>query len=215
MFANQIHEALATPYVQKMIQFKARQLTRHSGFHESELHDLEQEMAIYVLEQAHLFDPQRGGVNTFVARVVRSVITKSLRNRKRSKRAAGFRARSLQDKLPREEDGLGTLGELLDEADGGRRLGIDVLSAQQQLDHVLDVRQVISQLPPPLQEIATRLASANELTIARDLGISRRQVRNAVAAIRERFERAGFFVNFSEFSKNLKPSGQLAEERAK
>jgi biotin operon repressor len=53
---------------------------------------------------------------------------------------------------------------------------------------------VLADLPPHLQEIAARLVSATEAAIARDLGISRRQVRNAVETIRAHFQKAGAYI---------------------
>lgn len=192
MGVHPVHAALTTDYVKQLLQVKARQLTGHSGFSSSELHDLMQDLAVHVIKQAHHFDPQRSAVNTFIARVVDSAVAMILRDRRRLKRAAGFRSRSLEETLFHGERGTGSLAELLDEADGCRRIGGEITPALQQAELANDMQQVISQLPPQLQEIAKRLVNATEAAIARDMGISRRQVRNAVEAIREHFKEAGF-----------------------
>ena len=192
MFANQIHEALITPYVQQLFQVKARQVVRHRGFTLSDRHDIEQEFAIHVIREAPNFDPSRGSVNTFIDRVVNSAVTMILRERRQIKRAAGFRSRSLDEAFPHAEiDRQGSLGELLDETDGCRRRG-GTADKRERFDLHLDMRPVLASLPPRLLEIATRLAeNPSERAVARDMGISRRQLRHAMATLRTVFEKAG------------------------
>ena len=191
MGIHPVHEAISTQYIQQLIQIKARQLTGHIGFSPSERFDLEQDLAVHVLKQAHHFDPSRGCVKTFIARVVDSAVAMILRDRRRLKRAPGFRSRSLEESLFHSERGTGSLAELLDESDGCRRTGGDTVPGQERAELEVDTQWVLAELPPDLQEIAARLVDATEAAIARDLGISRRQVRNAVEAIRAHFQRAG------------------------
>ncbi len=191
MGVHPVHAALTTDYIKQLLQVKARQLTWHRGFSSSERFDLQQDLAVHVLKQAHHFDPSRGCVNTFIARVVDSAVAMLLRDRGRLKRAAGFRSRSLADLIFHSERGRGSLANLLDEADGCRRTGGNAMPAQDRADLEADTRKAISDLPPHLQEIAIRRADATEAAIARDLGISRRQVRNAVEMIQAHFRKAG------------------------
>jgi len=191
MGVHPVHAALTTDYVRQLLQVKARQLTGHRGFNSSEQLDLQQDLAVHVLKAAHHFDPSRGCVKTFIARVVDSAVAMLLRDRRRLKRAAGFRSRSLEEALFHSERGTGSLADLLDEADGCRRTGGDPTPGQQHAELASDTQRVLSALPPHLQEIAARLVNATEAAIARDLGISRRQVRNAVETIRAHFRKAG------------------------
>ena len=189
MGVHPVHAALTSQYVRQLLQVKARQLTGHRGFNPSEQLDLQQDLAVHVLKQAHHFDPSRACVNTFIARVVDSAVAMLLRDRRRLKRAAGFRSRSLEEALFHGERGTGSLAELLDEADGCRRSGGEPVSDQERSDLRADTQRVLADLPPELQEIAARLVNATEAAIARDMGISRRQVRNAVEMIRAQFLR--------------------------
>jgi len=191
MGVHPVHAALTTDYVKQLIQVKARQLTRHNGFNTSEQLDIEQDLTVHVLKAAHHFDPSRACVKTFIARVVDSAVAMILRDRRRLKRAAGFRSRSLEEAIFHSERGTGLLADLLDEADGCRRTGCDTTPSQERAELESDTQRVLAELPPQLQEIAARLVNATEAAIARDLGISRRQVRNAVEMIRARFQKAG------------------------
>lgn len=191
MGVNPIHAALLTPYVQTLIRIKARQLTRKPGFNRSEREDLEQDLAAHILKQCHHFDPARGCANTFIARIVDSAVAMMLRDRGRMKRAAGFRPRSLEEVMFHRKKGPGSLEKLLDEADGCRRTGRDTTSGQARAELASDMRRAFSKLSPPLQELAARLIDAPEAAIARDLGISRRKVRDAVEMIQTHLQKAG------------------------
>ena len=164
-----------------LIQFKARQLTRRRGFNRSDHEDLQQQITLHLLNQAHHYDPARGSINTFVARVVDSCVAMILRDARRLKRGAGIRTTSL------DEAALRAGGTPTDE------------QQEEQVAH--KVRSVLDKLPPELQDIARRLMGANDAAtdsagvsvsaIARDLGVSRRQVHNAIQKLRSYFEDAG------------------------
>jgi hypothetical protein len=74
-----------------------------------------------------------------------------LRSRRRRKRAAGFRSRSLGDAILHGEKGKGSLDDMLDEADGCRRSGADATPAQERAELQFDTRRVLEDLPPDLQ----------------------------------------------------------------
>ncbi|MCY3020192.1 MAG: ECF-type sigma factor, partial [Planctomycetota bacterium] len=98
---------------------------------------------------------------------------------------------SLEEALFRSERGTRSLADILDEADGCRRTGGDPTPDQERAELASDTRRLLAELPPRLREIAIRRVTATEAAIARELGISRRQVHNALEAIREHFEKAG------------------------
>ena len=194
MFAHQIHEALATSYVQQLIQAKARQIVRRRRmFTASERPDLEQELTIHVVRRAHLFDPARGSVNTFIARVVDSAVAMILRERKRFKHAIARDACSLEEEVRHDDTVVGTLGELLNESDGCRRTGGEVADERGRIDLQADTRQLLSDLPPWVQKVAMCLSETpHEATASRAMGLSRRQIRRAMDMIRSRFRTSGF-----------------------
>lgn len=183
MGAKPAGDAVLTAYAKSIIQFKARQLSRLPGFSRSDAVDLEQELWRHVTERARQFDPARASLNTFIAQIVTSKVATILRDRGRQKRAPGFFARSLDAPVPGASVALrDTL------CDGGTRPEEPIDTE----DRNAAVRRIVDALPPELREIARRLMNGTESSVARDLNISRRQVRHAVELLRDRFSAAGF-----------------------
>jgi RNA polymerase sigma factor (sigma-70 family) len=207
MGIDSVGAALTSQYVQNLLSIKSYQLCRRPSFRQWERPDIEQDLVAHVLKQAHHFDPSRASVNTFIARVVDSAFAMMVRDRRRLKRAAGFRTESLDSPVVAESGHRTTTAALLGTRDLRRHSGIDASTEQQQTDLRIDVAQAMAGLTPQQWDIATRLANAPEADVARQLNISRRQVRNAVLAIRERFEKASL--------RKSKLSGQSALGRHK
>ena len=207
MGIHPVHAALRTEYVQTLIRVKARKVTRRPSFSRSDQPDIEQELAAHVVRQAHLFDPARASIQTFIDRVVDSAVAMIIRDRCRLKRGAGLRVRSLAEP---DFDATGretSLADNVGEADLCRRTRGTFHHEGEDRDWAIDVTQALSVLPPRVREIALRFAELGEECAARSLGISRRQVRKAVAEAREALEAAGL----SEISPSGgRPQGQTA-----
>jgi RNA polymerase sigma factor (sigma-70 family) len=192
MGVHPVHAAVTTPYVQKLIAVRARQVVRQPGFRRSDQADVEQELVVHILKEAHLFDPARSCARTFIAQVVDSAGAMILRDRRRKKQAAGHRLQSLEGTTLLNEGEEKTLLDVLVDEDLHRRHGSHVAGDEERSDVSADTAAVLSRLAPDPREIAHLLmAGAREATIARALGISRRQVRSAVAAIRRHLKDAG------------------------
>jgi DNA-directed RNA polymerase specialized sigma24 family protein len=185
MGIHPIHAAITTPYIEELIRIKAGRLIQRPGFRKSERSDMEQELKARVLKEAHLFDPARSSVNTFIDRVVQSAAGMIVRERRWVKHAAGFRLLSLEEPDFNGTHRESTLGENIGEADLYRRHGRTPNQARNDGAQTLDVALALAPLPPIIRQIAARLADESETSIARSLGISRRQVRNAIPQIRE------------------------------
>lgn len=183
-------DAVLTAYAQSLIRFKARQLSRKPGFSRSDEEDFAQELTLHLVAQAHQYDPKRASVNTFAARVIESKVRMMVRERRRQKRAAGFAAQSLEQ-TPRTADQVGaSFWDNLADSDQRRRAGADD-EVVDRSETVAAVVQAFASLPPELQDVCRLLIDGTSASTARNLGISRRQVRNAIARIREHFEAAG------------------------
>ena len=193
MGTNPVRLALSTTYIQTLLKIKARQLARRWEFRDWEQPDLEQDLLAHVLKQAHHFDPSRGAVNTFIDRVVNSAFAMMVRGRRRLKRAAGFGAVSLDNTFVGcERDHLPVpLSHVVHEGHLSWCRAARGHDDREQVDLAVDVACAMEGLTPRQREIAGRLVEATEAAVARDMGISRRQVRNAVLAIREHFRQAG------------------------
>jgi RNA polymerase sigma factor (sigma-70 family) len=191
-----------------LISIKARQLVRKPGFSRSDQPDVAQELVTHILKAAHLFDPARGSVRTFIARVVDSAVAMILRDRRRLKRAAGFRVLSLADPAFSGTDRESTLAETIEEADLRRRCGGACRRDDEDRVRTIDLAQILAGLPPHLQEMAVWLKEESEAAVAHNLGLSRRQVRKAVAQIREAFDAAGL-------AEIPRPGGQVTDRQHK
>lgn len=191
MGVDPVVEALSTEYVRDLIAVKANQLTRRKGFRRHEQPDIEQELAAHVVRKARLYDPTRGSVHTFIDRVVNSAAAMLCRDRRRIKRAAGYRTVSLQDIHMGRLNRHMTLEDFLEGEDLCRRLAIEVQPERQARESAMDIRGVLVNLPPAVREVWIRLAEGTDASVSREFGISRRQVRNIRAAIRRLLEESG------------------------
>lgn len=190
MGAKPLGDAGLSAYAQTLIRIKAQQLSRKPGFNRSDQEDLEQELAAHYLARQHLFDPRRGATSTFADRVLRSAVAIILRDRRRKKRAAGFRAKSLDVPTGGNDEGPLTFRDLISEVDLGRRLGT-VSDYDQDAESAAAVAEAFQSLPPDLQELCQRLMNGSATAVARDMCVSRYWMRSAMERVRRHFQRHG------------------------
>lgn len=191
MGANPARDAVVTAYDKSLIRFKAGQLSRKPGFRGSDQEDLEQELLLHLLEKAHLFDPERGATSTFADRAVKSRVSEIIRDRKRMKRAGGFAAQSL-DATPAIPGGVAeSIANSLAFGDLMRRTGSTPRDPLQDRATSEALTHAIANMPDELRDFCQRLRTSPEAEIARDLRVSRRQVRNMRDRVREYLVRAG------------------------
>lgn len=182
-------DAETSAYISDLIKIKAKQLARRNEFRDMDDDDLAQEFWLAWLSRAHLYDPARGAsLNTFADRVINSLAATMLRDRKRLKRAGAARTVSI-NQTKADGDETATLAELLSAIDGARSSGT---RAAEDAELIGDVLEAFRMLPPEHQEVCRMLIDGTEASVARDMGISRRQMRKAMARIRNQFEAAGF-----------------------
>jgi RNA polymerase sigma factor (sigma-70 family) len=178
-------------YSQKLIQIKARQLCRRREFGPQEREDIEQELTLRLLQRAHHFDPARGSIKTFAVRVVDSCIRTLFRERARAKRNAGQRPASLEQRIPGSEQAT-TLADLLSPCDLNRRHGsVPPITRLERQDRLDAIRSAADGLPLELREICVRLMGCTPTRIARELGVSRHRIAEAIRMIRDHFQAAG------------------------
>ena len=185
-------DVIVNAYSTSLIQSKARRLCRRPGFSSSEREDLEQEMWLHLVAQAHHFDARRASLNTFVDRAVCSCVAMILRHRQRSKRASGFGTLSLESTLI-EVDGQATPArEAISPDDLHRRTGAGFHGAAVRWEEVEAIAYALNAMPPESRDLCHRLMRGTVNSVAGDLGLSRQQVRGAISAIRRHLEQAGF-----------------------
>jgi RNA polymerase sigma-70 factor (ECF subfamily) len=176
-------------YARRLIQYKARRLDRHTADPFEDHHDLEQELALHLLRMAKHFEPARGSLSTFVARVVDSRIASLMRMKRRLKRGRGTATQSLDET---SESCKSPLAAEVSCDDAERRLG--AASADELTRHI-DAEafaSAISRCDPQVQELYHSLGSETVASVARRLGLSRHKRRALLEANKAHFQRAGF-----------------------
>lgn len=181
MCSTAARSVLVSRYARTFIRFKAWQLSQSSGFHTSEKEDLEQELWAALAAQAPNFNCQRASAQTYINRVVRAQVSMIRRARSAERRSAATKILSL-DQPP--EHTLQSLAEQLTE-------DCDHRQCQRTSEDLADrrllsesVREAIRQMPAHVQQVCEALMTSPGATVARQLGISRRQVRSAVEIAR-------------------------------
>jgi DNA-directed RNA polymerase specialized sigma24 family protein len=82
------------------------------------------------------------------------------------------------------------LGDVLTDADLRRRTG--AADERERAERIEAVREVLQSLPPEDQKLCLLRMSGSEASVARELGMTVRQVHEAFDRIRKRFEAGGF-----------------------
>ena len=167
-------------------------MCRRPGFSPSDAEDLAQDLTAALLRKAHLYDPARGAAfDTFAGRVIVSAAKMILRDRRRLKRGAGFAAASLDTGTADVRGRHVPLADLVGDAD--RRTGRAAAGDPPAKDDDAEVvAAVLAGLPPHLAAVAERLKHRPAAAVAREMGVSRRRVCDAMGQIRGRFRASGF-----------------------
>ena len=178
-------------FASQLIRQKARQLVRHPGFSKSDRPDIEQELAIELVQKFCQFDPARARETTFIARVIENKVVSLVRTRQAEKRHFRRNGKSLNETISDGEGGSVERAQTVDAANAKRHTGQVPRSDEEVARLKLDIDEVLETLPADLRKLAKMLTEMTEYAASRQLGKSRRQVANDVGRLRERFEDAG------------------------
>jgi len=189
------HIIVSDPFTVTFIRAKARQLCRRSDFSRSDYDELRQGMRLYLLEKAHLFDPERGNLEAFVTHTIKTWVAMQLRYRNCPKRGESFTADSLERTTVEHEGQLTSLGDVLLQDDGRRLTQAYPRSPIEQFELRDALAHVMAKLDPEDRALLASVAEIGLKPTARKLGVSRRQVTNALNRIRQECEKAGLGHN--------------------
>ncbi len=178
------------PSIRILIKSKAAQLCRRSDFSRSDRDDLSQAMSLHLLQKAHLFDPGRGSLEAFVTQAIKKWIKIELRSRGRLKRRGDYATVSLSTEVEHAGE-TDSLASLLDEDDRQRRMKRSRRTAEEMVNLRDAIQHVMGSLSPEQRELLQQVSQHGVSPTARDRGVSRRQIENALKIIRCRFEDAG------------------------
>lgn len=188
---NQQSSIVSNPFTVTFIRVKAGQLIKRRDFSSSDFEDLQQDMRLYLLEKAHLFDPGRGNLESFVTKAINSCVAMKLRDREFLKRREDKKAISLERTMVEHEGEITDLGHVLLEDDGQRRTRAYPKSDTEQFERREAVEHVMGKLDPDDRDLLLSIAEHGLKETARMRGVSWRQVTNARDRLRKEFEKAG------------------------
>jgi len=187
------YEIVAHPFTVAHIEIKAQQLCRRADFSKSDFDDLCQDMRIYLMEKSHLLDPDRGCLEAFVTKTIKTWVAMRLRYHKRTRRNGSHMAISLEGTLVVYQGEIKSLGAVLLEEDGHRLTRIAPMSAMDRLElrDALDV--AMQHLTANERALLHEVAENGIEPTAKSRGVSTRQIGNSLARIRQRIEKTGIF----------------------
>ena len=193
MSVDELRKSVVCEYAKTVIRVKARQLCRRPSFSTSDTDDVEQDLFLHLLNQIQQFDPSRGSLNTFIARVVDSAVAMLVRERGRNKRAPATGViQSLEVMVDQIDGPPSPLGATLSQDDAQRRTGVDAKSHIDLFELADDIAHLMDALPPELQAVCRARMDRNRKETERDLDLSRRNYDAAIEQIREHFAQGGF-----------------------
>ena len=179
-------DGVIDPFVSRLVQAKAREVSRQPGFSPSDAPDIEQELLTKVAERQITYLPGRGHPEAFAQTIVESKSATLVRDRRAAKRPPPSVA-SL-DQPPADE--RLRLIDLLPATASRTR----VPSGEPDPDLSIDVVIVLKSLPTDDQALCGQLMTGTLSEAARELGRPRSTLQKAVARIRRRFEDAGLKI---------------------
>lgn len=182
--SNHDSSIVSHPFAATFIRVKARQLCRRTDFSRSDHDDLQQDMRMYLLEKAHLFDPDRGNIEAFITKTLSTWVAMRLRFQERDKRRDSHKVASLEGTLVECDGGLAPLGAALLEEDGDRRTQSYSIGSLEQVELRDLFERVMQNLKPEDREVLHQVAEHGLRSAVRSLGLSRRHIEKVMARVR-------------------------------
>lgn len=178
-------------YATRMIRVKAIEVCNRPEFDCEDCQDIEQELTLFLLQNAHRFDRQRGALNTFINRVIRSRINNLLRNRssQRVRPCEGNHLVSTETKTSGYE--TSTIEDTLADKDGHRRLSTAGVTAVERSSLMMDVDAAIESMAVDLRPLARAMMLYRIGEAKEKLGLTERNYARKMKAIREHFDVRG------------------------
>ena len=174
-----------------MLARKIQWLARISGPSAHDRADTEQELWLAVFRQAARYDPARASLETFLGYVASRTAALLRRHKRRKCRGNGVVPLSLERDGTVTGERLTPLSETVSSADVGRRRGALGLDPIAQLEQTEAIADALARMPKRLRTVCQRLMVGTVASAAREMGMSRYEVHQALAEARPYFERAG------------------------
>ena len=178
-------------FSEKTVRIKARQLVRIPGYSADDVEDIEQELAIHLIEQLPVFDPEKAKWETFVNNILDSRIKDLLKYHFAESRNALEFERSLNELLLSEDfDGIEFV-ETINENDLPWNKHLSKLTDFDTFEFRTDFIEAFKKLPPRLQQLLIHLAKDNVSDISRKSGIPRGTLYEHIKELKKYLSDAG------------------------
>ena len=170
-------DALFNAYADDQVRIRARILVKQSSLPPHAQEDIRQDMYLQLARAQRRFDPQKGAPNTFISRVLDRFCMHFVRKE----------GTKMRTRIPTQP--CSDIGEDFDL--DNRTVGEGMLADAVRAEWQQQVRAVIADLPPELQELCEALISGRDRTaMAEQLGIARSSLYRRLARLREVFRLA-------------------------
>ncbi len=169
-----------------LIHSKARELVSYAGFSSTDLEDIEQELALHVLDRLRLFNQEKSQLNTYLFNVLNQRLIMMLRANYSLKRDIR-KTVSLDDAISPDSINNDAILETTDNEDFLLLTGVIPLSMENHLILQIDIANFIDTLPENLQDTCRLLMERTVTDTARELGIHRDTVYKRLKDIRNHF----------------------------
>ena len=173
-----------------IVKRKVRQIVGRAGYTRQDKEDLEQELLTRLLQGLRSFDPDVAHRKSFVTAIVERAVATILRDAEAQKRDHR-RISSLQRLVDLTDEGPTELAETIGDREYNGRRCRDPRSDEDLAQLVTDLAEVIDSMPGELRDLAKRMKTQSISAIAREIGVPRTTLNDAVRRLRQRFEQAG------------------------
>lgn len=173
-----------------IVKRKVRQIVGRAGYTRQDKEDLEQELLTRLLQGLRSFDPDVAHRKSFVTAIVERAVATILRDAEAQKRDHR-RISSLQRLVDLTDEGPTELAETIGDREYNGRRCRDPRSDEDLAQLVTDLAEVIDSMPGELRDLAERMKTQSISAIAREIGVPRTTLNDAVRRLRQRFEQAG------------------------
>jgi RNA polymerase sigma-70 factor (ECF subfamily) len=182
-------------YAVRLIKHKAWQLVGRAGFTKADREDIEQDLTVDLLHRLPQFNPDRGSLHTFIARVVDNGVRRLIEHRAapmRDYRSCPF---SLNDRIQGDEGEQAERGEQVDENTYLESIGQPAGPLANKVALQIDLEHLLTTLTPELRDLWARVADGQNFTeISRETGIPRGTLYDRMKQLRGLAERVGMRV---------------------
>jgi len=165
---------------------KAKQLVGRAGFKQQDIEDLEQDLMLRLIQGLQSYDPEIAHQKSFVTAIVERAVATILRDANAGKRDHGDQ-QSLEVLVEFTGESPTRLSNTIGDREYNRRRGRHPRTAEELQSLSSDLAAVIGSLPTDQQDLAKKLKSESIAGSARELGIPRTTLNDAVRRLQTRF----------------------------